>query len=378
MRNAITFLSHKDAGVRVRLLYGDIIGGVFIGDGRSTGDVLKSVVRDVDPSSKIRVSVGEYRDGLSSWDHAKMVSVDGKTAIVGGHNMWTQHYLQKNPVHDISLKVHGSAAAHASHFANELWGFTCHRTGFLGYDSVSDFPSGAKGCDEPFALPAARSSGRAKMIAVGRLGQIGDEAADDAMVALLDAAKTTLRISQQDLGPPKEVGVSLASWPENLLRALVAAAGRGVEIELILSDKNAVPGGLSAGSATYSNGWTPDDVVKKLAEYANAHTDLLPSGADVTSVLCAKLHVAALRASGDDAWPDGATFANHAKLAIADDRAFYMGSQNWYVANLAEFGYVVDDPAATKQLLDAYYTPAWSASKRTAISGADAPSCALR
>src|SRR5205823_1705255 len=107
-----------------------------------------------------------------------------------------------------------------------------------------------------------------------------------------------------------------------------------------------VPGGLLAGSATYSNGYTAGDVMKKLAAYGKAHPDLVPAGADVGALLCAKLHAATLRPSADDAWPDGAGFANHAKLAIVDDRAFYMGSQNWYPANLAEFGYVVDDARA--------------------------------
>jgi phosphatidylserine/phosphatidylglycerophosphate/cardiolipin synthase-like enzyme len=378
VRNAVTYLSNKaDANVRVRLLYGDIILGTLVGDGRGTGDVLKSVVRDVAPGANVRVVVGEYRDGLTSWDHAKIVSADGATAIVGGHNMWTKHYLEKNPVHDISMKVHGSAAAHASHFANELWAFTCHRTGFVGYANVSDYPAGGKGCDEAFALAPAAGTGHAKIVSVGRLGAVGDEAADDAIVALVDSAKTTLRLSLQDIGPPGAAGVTIAPWPEQYLRALVAAVGRGVDVELILSNKGAVPGGLLGTSASYSNGYTPGDVVKKLAAYGKAHPELLPAGAEVTALLCQKLHAAALRPGPDDAWPDGASFANHAKLAIVDDRAFYMGSQNWYPANLAEFGYVVDDVSATAELLAAYYTPAWTASSRTAESGAGASSCVL-
>jgi phosphatidylserine/phosphatidylglycerophosphate/cardiolipin synthase-like enzyme len=378
VRNAVTYLSKKaTAKIRVRLLYGDIILGTLVGDGRGTGDVLKSIVRDVDPGSRLQVTVGEYRDGLASWDHAKIVSADGATAIVGGHNMWTKHYLEKNPVHDISMKVHGSAAAHASHFANELWAFTCHRTGFVGYANVSDFPAGASGCSEPFAMKPPAGSGSTKIVSVGRLGAIGDEAADDAIVALVDAAKKQVRLSLQDIGPPGELGITVAPWPEAYLRALVAAVGRGVDVELILSNKGAVPGGLLATSATYSNGYTAGDVVKKLASYGTAHPELVPAGADVAALLCARLHAATLRPSSDDAWPDGASFANHAKLAIVDDRAFYMGSQNWYPANLAEFGYVVDDARATAELLSAYYTPAWQASARTAESGTGASSCVL-
>ena len=52
------------------------------------------------------------------------------------------------------------------------------------------------------------------MITVGRLGALGDNAADDAIVALVDSAQTTLRLSLQDIGP---VGAG-AAWPEPYLR----------------------------------------------------------------------------------------------------------------------------------------------------------------
>jgi phosphatidylserine/phosphatidylglycerophosphate/cardiolipin synthase-like enzyme len=84
----------------------------------------------------------------------------------------------------------------------------------------------------------------------------------------------------------------------------------------------------------------------------------------VASDLCSHLHVAALRQGADDTWPSGATFANHAKLAIADDATFYLGSQNWYPANLVELGFIVDDAAATQQLRDGYFTKAWTESAR--------------
>jgi len=54
-----------------------------------------------------------------------MIAVDGKTAIVGGHNMWSQQYLTLDPVNDTSMEVHGTAAADAHRFANLLWQYTC-------------------------------------------------------------------------------------------------------------------------------------------------------------------------------------------------------------------------------------------------------------
>lgn len=39
-----------------------------------------------------------------------------------------------------------------------------------------------------------------------------------------------------------------------------------------------------------------------------------------------------------------------------DDQAHYVGSQNLYDANLAEFGVIVDDRAATTKLVTDYYS----------------------
>jgi transcription elongation factor len=48
-----------------------------------------------------------------------------------------------------------------------------------------------------------------------------------------------------------------------------------------------------------------------------------------------------------------------------------------YVANLAEFGAIVDDAAATKAFLASYMTPVESYSKRTAVTGPGV-ACILR
>jgi phosphatidylserine/phosphatidylglycerophosphate/cardiolipin synthase-like enzyme len=173
-------------------------------------------------------------------------------------------------------------------------------------------------------------------------------------VALVDSAQTQLRLSLQDIGP---IGLG-ADWPEPYLRALGDALARGVDIDLVLTNIGATPGGLTAGSSSYSNGWTPADVIARLRDYAAAH------GTDISQALCSHFHATSLRPGPDDTWPDGTAFGNHAKLVVVDDRAFYIGSQNWYPANLFELGYIVDDPDATRELLDAYFTKAWTSSSR--------------
>ncbi len=350
IRNAITFLARSGRAVRVRVLWGAIPGEAYDPSYPSSDQLLASLVRDVDPGAPVRVAAGDLRASIESWPHAKIIAADGATAIVGGHNLLTRHYLQAAPAFDLSMQLTGTAAAQASHFADALWRHACKPPGTLDATaSVSGFPDRSAGCDPTPDVVPASGTGGVPLLLAGRLGALGDDASDDALVALVDSATTRLRVSQQDVGP---LGAG-APWPEPLLRALVAAAARGVDIELVITNLDARPDGLDALSASYSNGWTPHDVVEHVLAFDPEH------------VTCGRLHVASLRPGPDDAWPDGSPFANHAKLAIADDSTFYIGSQNWYPADLAEVGYVVDDQTAARELADAYFTPAWQQSRRT-------------
>ena len=47
--------------------------------------------------------------------------MDGKYLHTGGHNLSSDSYLKKDPVHDISLKMEGGAAYDAHLFANDQW-----------------------------------------------------------------------------------------------------------------------------------------------------------------------------------------------------------------------------------------------------------------
>ena len=74
-------------------------------------------------------------------------------------------------------------------------------------------------------------------------------------------------------------------------------------------------------------------------------------------------------------WPNGENVGNHAKSFIIDDAVFYIGSQNLYVADLAEFGLFIDDEELTDELIADYWAPMWAASRSAAVSGADTGSC---
>ena len=67
-----------------------------------------------------------------------------------------------------------------------------------------------------------------------------------------------------------------------------------------------------------------------------------------------ELHAGAYR-EGIQSW-------NHGKIAI-DNQAFYVRSQNFYYANLAEFGIIVDDMEATERMISEYFQPQWANAK---------------
>lgn len=372
LRNAITILAKKGLAIQVRLLFGEYPGANI-----STSNVLASVTRDVPAGSPIHVSVGAYRAYFDSWNHSKIVAADGKVAIVGGENMWDGHYLEKNPVHDVSIRVRGSAAQSGHLFANELWNFTCTGWTWDGSTSVTTYPGTTSTCPTAFVAQSIAPAGTTRVIGAGRLGDIGNQSSDDALRAMIAAAKSTVRIAQQDFGPVTKLGISLNPWPIAIMDEMVKAIARGVDVYVVLSNANSTAGGLGSVSAGYSNGWTTAQTAHHIANEAYANPSWFPAGTDIRALLCKKLHVAPLRPSADDTWPDGTPFALHAKTVVVDDLAFYVGSQNIYIANLAEYGFIVDDAAAAATYTGTFYTPMWNASKRVAVSGSEAQTCAL-
>jgi phosphatidylserine/phosphatidylglycerophosphate/cardiolipin synthase-like enzyme len=386
IRNAITYLAHKPSPPQVRLLFASYPHPMAT----NTDRVLESLVRDVG-DAPIPLFVGAFRSSNFpfSWNHSKLVAVDGRDALVGGHNLWDKHYLDIDPVHDVSMRVRGTAAADAQRFANEMWDYTCRNMTLGTYFTFSVWSSKftprrfrrvGSGCPSAFNLtpPAGPSTGT--VISVGRLGTgiVADgNQADVALRALIRAARHTLRISQQDIGPVKlpVVGVPIADWPDAEIAELGNALGRGVEVFIVVSNPDASAGGLSPLEAQYWNGWSLQDIAGKIRAYME-RTPGMPRGSALRELLCAKLHVARLRYGPDATWPSGVPFANHDKTLAVDEQGFYIGSHNLYPAGLQEFGYIVDDSRATRTYLDGVWSNVWQYSQATAISGSGV-SCQL-
>jgi hypothetical protein len=63
---------------------------------------------------------------------------------------------------------------------------------------------------------------------------------------------------------------------------------------------------------------------------------------------------------------------------MVDERAFYIGSDNFYPVNLQEFGMMIEDRAAAQKLKQTYWEPLWRWSSAGAISGNASKNCVFQ
>jgi phosphatidylserine/phosphatidylglycerophosphate/cardiolipin synthase-like enzyme len=403
LQAALHDLAKKGRPISVRILVGQ-----YPTEDIDAPDFLKALTDDLSdvPESGLSVSVAGMRSCMVdercdafSWNHSKIVTVDGKRALVGGNNLWSADYLVNQPVHDISMEVSGPAAKSAAHFADRLWQYVCghlNRGKALGVASWSGGQTTAA-CIEPQPLPDdARPSKRSgppgvSILAVGRLGAGVTRSFDDqsglARDLMMATARHTIRIVQQDLG----FGIGRADilFPDSTFDRLIDfIERRHGDVYIVLSNDGAVG---NSGS-TYSNDVTLAQFAVHLRDmvqgrvYAHdsqARYQARPDPDPTNKLLCEHVHLAPLRFGPDAEWPGdhwlgGHPIGNHSKFWMVDERAFYIGSDNMYPVNLQEYGYIVEDHRAAEDLLGAYWDPLWQWSSKAAVSGPGVKNCIFR
>ena len=424
-RRAVTALARQkprqeQQPIVVRLMLGNVVAWPI-----DCERVVRDLTRDIataDNHNNLRLWVGAWRHTFS-WNHAKMIAVDGQRIHTGGHNLWSQHYLKNNPLHDVSLELEGRSVAEDGHrFANQQWAFVeeedtrkqqsfCGRIPYQTLVSVASFPPSSSTTMtmttpttpryppmyRPNVVPdsfreaaAAHISPSGSRLTLGKCGRLvdHDRPSDDALVALLASAQSRIRLALQDLGPRcvpiTDYGINIQypgyDWPHETLRALAHALwDRRVSVDIVVSNKGAYCGGLVGDSLARPNGWTVQQVYDKIV--AAVHQEFPETSCRPTTmrrtaaededgdvpppsrVIAERLRVCGLKHKTGDAYEDGTKLGMHTKVFIVDD-AFYCGSQNLYVCDLAEWGVIVDDKETTQRLLQEYWDPMWDCSWR--------------
>jgi murine toxin len=408
--------------VRVRFLFGYV----------PTMDKVTSFISELarfcrDPAMKrMEIQVGQcwVVRGGASWNHAKIVAVDGREALVGGHNLWWEAYGTYPPVHDISIHVVGDAAVGAHGFVDFIWSrggnFLVVKKVLAGKissvkgnrsirpieiemvewgeqerkteksapdveDSEEKEEKEEEGSDDEL-VAVTRDRGRrsagyrsGRLMALGRAGRLNDEkwnASDHAKEFIITHARTSLKICQQDLAfqgsrdrhrTCEWIVTALAMNPELQVQIVVSPLdgsgggqqyswGSGAVGTYALLREMIEKGGSSAQAAS---------MLKRLqvAPFCFTKVTFSTEGVDYhwPEVPKAK-HVRRFSESvplpTPLAGPRIPAPGNHAKVFIADDRVYYIGSDNLYPHNLIEFGYLVEGPSV-EDLLKNYWQRVW-------------------
>ena len=183
------------------------------------------------------------------------------------------------------------------------------------------------------------------MFSIGKIGGKDANSSDDAFITMFNASKKLVLFLIQDLGPANMAGISYKSWPKNYFETWSKAMyERDVEVEIVLSN----PGSM-AGDNTYIHGWSAEEVAAEISktmksQYPNASDDELKAKAKKNLRICF------LRMKCGNANENGDKVGLHSKFFIIDDVSTYIGSQNLYQFDLAEWGIVIDDEKKTADI----------------------------
>lgn len=375
IKNAVTYLANTKRAVTVRVMWGILSG--------TADEFARYITADAAnvSGSAVTVYVAKFISGTINWNHSKIIAADGKMAISGGQNLWDNDYLSINPVTDMSIKLLGSAAYDAQMFAQKIWTWLCDTSWSLSIswrDTVTVASGSSQpvaGCSSEFPVTSRPAgSGNISVIGVGRLAsgiESNANQADDAILALIRSAKSSVKIVQQSVvypGPPAAlIGLAYQPW----MYAIADKLLEGIDVYIVTSNDNSRPGRSETAEAytAYSTKTLANKFFWYVARQAKNKTN-----DELKAIVCSKLHIARFRMNAaNSAWQDGREFALHPKVYVADDMAFYVGSENFYPSNLQEYGFIVADQTSTQSFISSFWNNIWRYSLRHAVTGSDLP-----
>lgn len=283
-----------------------------------------------------------------------------------------------DPVHDVSLELEGPVAIDAHFYANRQWNYirrkqsTCWGK-FVDEHvpdawevprqarvTVSEFPFGIDEFPPSFDTSvhhpisqcrpendikkeqprncidndhdkgstttsvSSKSNPSIPLLSIGRYGAIvkRDRPADDALIAMFNAAQSSIRLVIQDLGPMQLPGTKRplpgTQWPRQYLNALARAIWkRQVTVEIIVSNPNSMPGHLRGpGEFVYGNGWTCVDVAVEILQAIRSQFRFhVLQSETIQKLIHQKLKISYLRLNGDTRYECGTTIGLHGKFS---------------------------------------------------------------
>ena len=400
LRNALTALAKTGKPITVRILdgiYSPIPTETQKDDVstyqnyqaliRTTEGELKDLTRDVQkiPNEQLTVYIAGMRtcSGVTgttcaskaansymgfSWNHSKLIDVDGSSVMDGGVNMFATDYLQEDPVFDLMAKISGPAAQKTLGFTNMLWSYVNKNMSSYPQDIIEfQFKQGTITKSVPATLlssPPQPGTGTAEILGIGRTGggilPNGERknASDLAFYLLLSSAQKTIYIAQQSLNG------SLDTWPfdqlknngkpiphTNLISAIARLLIKGGDVFIVTSPPATVKVPLELG---YESLATKEQIWDKIK------TEVSEISPNANINLCEHLHIANVQFNDNDtSWGDGKKIFDHYKFIMVDSNLFYFGSQNFYPSGLQNYGYIVNNETAANTVKNDLWEPLW-------------------
>ncbi len=374
LKRSLKILDAKNKPIIVRMLFGAHlpVAGLNV----KVKELLDEFKAEISPDTKLKLYIASLsgssffsHDGRKyfSWNHSKIVAVDGRLLLTGGHNLFKAYLDFHNPVHDISLEFPGDIALIAHLFCDYLWNFAywAPEPGFLSLKYGEIASNSNTKVFRSFSFEnadkltsklgqkidksiAKEEHGSERVIAVSRLANMFRfgwhqhyNVSDLAKIEMIKSATNAIYISQQAIYPIIFDNEFNKAVIEELLRAML----RGVEVFVLKSsDKPEISGGIDE----YNSGKNRRDTFKYLYKSGSAITS------DKTELLTRLFRYFLLlnTANGRSEVP------NHAKVLIVDTKASSVGSHNLYDMSHAEFEIILRNPMI---LLD-YFAGFWFSS----------------
>lgn len=335
-------------------------------------DELKVMVAGLDPPEDVQVFVGAMQLSIDSTCHAKLIVVDGKTAICGGHNMWSIDYTQAAPAHDLSMQLSGPAVGIAQEFLNRMWTVLSTGKPWKFYAFKAYEGSFERGYIQRLNPEKPSVVGNTQVLAVARMALLESDPKkyDPSQIAKL--AGVSMCESHIRLTTPWMGGSVGGILDEEFVTALCQKILQKVQVSIIMSEH----GGTTSNKDIYSGESIKDTAtafVRVISKLQHLPRDIL------IELLDNYLHIAPIRIYPKqprdpqaETWKwnyDGNKIepANHAKVYIFDDQAFYCGSHNAYKIliepGLVEYGFIYVGLRETAEFIDAYWNRGWQYSK---------------
>lgn len=395
IEQAFVTLAKSQKKITVRFL----LGRQALGPNLALHKILEEIAAKLPASAGFEIHMAQFRWRNASWNHAKLIAVDGEFLLTGGHNMWDHDYLERQPVFDLSMRIDGPIALGGHQFADGLWEYVKtwgrHEAGWATYSNRLRLQNGKWQVDAErptLVRPelTARPQGSLRALWTTNPGWgVWQTIEGSGMIAFIAALQTSThcRMSIQDLGSDHVGGKSwvIESWvPRDLpfytincrgylfnlavmdnLAAFLAKSEK-TEFHLIMTPPK-------GGGRGYGHGVPLEAVFDVLSQRLNANHGFTREAAEAR--LNERMFLKEISFDKDrQKWPEGGLMENHAKFWMLDDTLCYVGSENLYPCfkagptpgNLQEFGVITElNGTAREMILENYFAPMFKYGIRT-------------